>query len=485
MRPLSSHSTDTLSWKITICCILLVGAIGIGYLTAYAGVLVPLLTIFLSVAAVLLTVLFRRPITGLFFLLVYGFTLFFFSRELGLNIQWGIGQELLLLVTWIATVFYRDKNEWKVLSSDIVWLMIAWFGLSVLQIVNPSGASAMGWLNEIRTTALVPVLTIPLTMLLFRSQKQLNTFLKIGIIFSLLATLNGIKQLYFTLSPGEMEFLADNARTHMIFGQLRVFSFLSDAGQFGASQAHFVLICFILAIGPFAHWKRALLIIAGVVLFYGMMISGTRGAFFVLSGVLVGLLLTKNFKILAIGLVMLLGLIMFLKYTSFGQGNYHVRRLRTALNPTKDASFQVRMNSQLALRDYLRDKPFGGGLGSIGASGKIYNPGTFLANVEPDSYWVKVWAMYGLVGFVLWFCMMLYIIGKCCGIIWNIRDPILKIKLIALVSGALGVFISSYGNEVINRVPASLVVLMSCAIVYVAPRWDMKPDETGSITSDN
>src|SRR3546814_3433867 len=95
----------------------------------------------------------------------------------------------------------------------------------------------------------------------------------------------------------------DNLGTHMIRGVIRVFSFYTDAGQFGASMSHIALVSWILAMGPFKLWKRILLVGIGCLLFYAMMISGTRGALFVLSGGLVGLFLTKNFRALFIGLL--------------------------------------------------------------------------------------------------------------------------------------------------------------------------------------
>jgi len=471
MRQLSGNNIDSANRKMVVFGVVIVSVIAISYLSVFVDNIISIATIFLSVLVVFITVLFKKPIFGLFSLLAYSFILPF-SRELNVDVQWGIGQEILLLLTWIAVIFSREKNKWSVLNSDIVWLVIAWFGLSVLEVANPNGASIAGWFFEIRTTALLLVLIIPLTLLLFTRASHLDIFLKTGILLSLFATLIGLKQLYLGLFPGEARFLMQNAGTHLIYGQLRVFSFYTDAGQFGASQAHFALICFILAMGPFSTRKRFFLIIAGIALFYGMMISGTRGAFFVLSGASVGLILTRNFRALALGVVCMIGLVMFLKFTSFGQGNYHIRRLRTAVNPTTDASYQVRLNSQLMLQNYLRDKPIGGGLGTIGINGKLYNPGSYLASIEPDSYWVKVWAMYGIVGLTFWFGLMLYLLGKCCGIVWKIQDPMLRIKLIALVSGSLGIFIASYGNEVINRIPSSVVVLMSLAIVYLAPRWD-------------
>src|SRR6202012_3686491 len=144
---------------------------------------------------------------------------------------------------------------------------------------------------------------VTMCYILLRKYKDVDTFLLIVVIFSLIATVNGMKQLYIHPSPGEQKFLDEGgAVTHILWGKLRVFSFYSDAGQFGASQAHISVICIILALGPFKAWKKALFFIAGMILFWGMLISGTRGALagLVVSG-LVALLLSKNFKALFIG----------------------------------------------------------------------------------------------------------------------------------------------------------------------------------------
>ncbi|MFC3196176.1 O-antigen ligase family protein [Parapedobacter deserti] len=461
--------------KISIPIVLLALSLGIAYLTSVGGELIPVAVISVSVGAVFIALLFRNPIWGLYLTLSFSFLIMLITREISPRVQVGLGVEILLILTWIVAFFNKIKANWKAANSDVTALVILWFIISVFEIVNPSAPNVMGWFYEVRTTALNLLLIIPLTMILFNKERHLDVFLKIIIAFSLVAALNGIKQLMGGMLPGEMAFLKANTGTHFINGKLRVFSFFTDAGQFGASQAHVALICFILSAAPITLWKRAVLVAIGVVLCYGMLISGTRGALFVFAGVLIGLFLTKKFKLLFLGVMMMIGLVAFLKFTTIGQGNYHIRRLRTAVNPEQDASYIVRLNSQERLRTYLAARPFGGGLGTIGGNGQEFNPNGFLATVEPDSYWVKVWAMYGIVGLVIWFGIMMYIMGKCCGIIWNIRDPVLRIKLVALVSGTIGIFIASYGNEVINRTPSSIIVYMSWAIIFVASKWD-KPD---------
>ncbi|MEC3879898.1 O-antigen ligase family protein [Parapedobacter sp. 10938] len=460
--------------RIGFALALTVMAILIGYYTVTVGIILPVSLALIALLAVCLIVLVKYPVSGLMGSVIYCFILPIIGRESMIFIPWGIGLEIILILTLVVTFFNKHRTNWADANNDMVKLVVMWFGISVLQIANPSGASVVGWVNEIRGTALNMLLIVPLGCAVMQRKRYLDLFLYIVIAWSVIGALNGIKQLHIGLFPGEERFLLDNLGTHLIRGVIRVFSFYTDAGQFGASMSHIALVSGILAMGPFKLWKRLLLVAIGCLLFYAMMISGTRGALFVLSGGLVGLFLTKNFRVLVVGILALGMLFSFLKFTDIGQGSYQIRRLRSAVNPENDPSFIVRLNSQMKLADYLKYHPFGGGLGTIGGNGKEYNGGTFLASIEPDSYWVKVWAMYGIVGLIIWFGMNMYIMGKCCGIIWRINDPILRIKLIALISGAIGIFVASYGNEVINRTPSSILVFISWAVIYNARKWDEK-----------
>lgn len=449
----------------------IVTALSVSYLIFKWDILGGVLALLLWMAVAFLIILFRAPAVGIVVTLIYSFILPFFGREI-VSVPFGIGVELMLVVTWIATVFHVPRDQWKLMYNDLVGLILIWFLISVAQVINPSGASIMGWVQEMRGAALHALLIIPLVFLVFNQKKHLNLFLVVIIGISVLAAINGMRQLYIGLLPGEQAFLEQVASTHLIWGQLRVFSFYTDAGMFGASQAHIGLVALILFFGPYKWWVRVLSLLAAGILMYGMLISGTRGALFVLVfGAFSAILLFKNYKVMVAGLIVgALGL-GILKYTHIGSGNYHVYRLRSALDP-QDASLNLRFINQQILSEYLKDKPFGEGLGVIGTWGHEYNSDKFLSTIEPDSYWVKVWAMYGVVGLTIWFSIMMYIIGKCAGYIWLIKDEYLRIKLIALMAGAIGIFVSSYGNEVINRIPASLVVYISWALVYLGPRME-------------
>lgn len=449
---------------------------GISWLT-FISPIGPVMIIAAAFFLVYVISLFKAPEIGLIVLIIYCFIFGILAREVG-GVPYGIGIEVFLLVLWIAVIIQHRNYDWKRINNPLTKLMLVWFIISFIEVINPAGASVRGWLQEIRSTALFPVLAIPLAFLLFDSEKKLNIFLILIIGLSFLATLNGIKQQHFGLSAGEQRFLDEGgAVTHLLWGKLRVFSFYSDSGQFGASQASFVLVAIVLAVGPFKVWKRLLFLFIAGLSFYGMLISGTRGALFALIiGALFAIFLTKNIKVLVFGLGISLMFVFFLKYTTIGNGSYEIFRLRSAFDP-KEASLNVRFNNQKMIGEYLRSRPFGGGLGVIGTWGKEYNKDKFLSTIEPDSYWVKLWAMYGIIGFTIWFCMIMYILGKCCGIIWNIRDNRLRYKNIAILAATAGLFFCSYGNEVMNTMPSALVVSFSLAFIFMSPGFDRPAPE--------
>lgn len=408
--------------------------------------------------------------TLIYFLIFYCFTFIILGREIG-GFPYGVIIEGVILILLVAVLIRTPKGEWTSLNNSLFYLLLLWLVVSILEVVNP-GSNVLGWVAEIRTTAFYPFMMVMLGFLVFKTNKSLDIFLILVIACSTLASLNGIKQLFIGLTQGEQAFVTANASTHLLWGRLRVFSFYTGAGQFGASQAHIALIALILALGPIVKWKRLLLLICAALNFYGMLISGTRGALFALiPGIFLAIFLSKNFKVVVIGGFVAVCCLMVLKFTHLGDGNYQIYRLRTALNP-EDPSLNVRFITQQKLKAYMSSRPFGGGLGVIGYNGAIYNSDKYLSTIQPDSYFVKLWAMYGVVGLTIWICIMMFILGKCCGIVWRLEDPVLKTKIIALTAGYAGVLICSYGNEVINNMPTSIVIYFSWVFIFISPKLE-------------
>jgi hypothetical protein len=416
---------------------------------------------------------FKKPKIGVIALIYYSF----FFHYLGKHAEgpkYGLLVDGLLVLTWLGVIFYRgNRFRFRHNNIDLMWLSVGWFALTVLEMGNPSRPSFQGWVQEVRSISLYWLLLTPLTILLFNKKSDIPLFLHIIIFISFLGALYGIKQLYFGVDAAEMAWLESGAKkTHVLFGKLRVFSFYAEAAQFGASQACIGVSAITLAVGPYTKSRKMLYLIAGLFILYGMVISGTRGAMGgLIGGGFIFLVLTKQVRIIILGAIVGGIFVGFLKFTTIGNDNSQIRRLRSSLDPN-DASLQVRLINQRIFRDALASKPFGTGVGTIGMWGSEYNKHIPTAKIPPDSLYVKVWVMYGVIGFIIWLGIMLYIVGKSCGIIWETQDPVLKNQLIALCAGSFGSLVCSYGNEVMNALPSLIVVCMSWAFVFISPKWD-------------
>jgi hypothetical protein len=449
-------------------------AIFFGWLIARTGFSIANLLMVLPFLAGYLVLVFLYPRAGLITFIIYCFIMPGLNRHI-VGAQFGLLVDVLLVLTWLGVIFHRGKKfRFRQLNNDLVWLGLVWFFITVLEIANPEHPSIIGWLQEMRSTTWYWILTVPLTMMVFNKRSDIFLFLDIIVFLSLLGAIYGIKQLYFGVNAAEHRWLEAGAyRTHILFGKLRVFSYYSEAAQFGASQAQLAIMCIILAIGPHSKTRKIWYGIAGIFIFYGMLISGTRGALGgLVGGGFVFLVLSKQVKILLLGIIIGVGFIGILKYTSIGNGNDQIRRLRSGTN-SNDPSFQVRLVNQRTLAYSLSNKPFGTGVGTIGMWGVTYNKHIYTSKIPPDSYFVKVWAMYGIIGFILWLGIMLYILGKSAGIIWNTRDQALRNQLCALCAGFGGTLLCSYGNEVMNTMPSSAILYVSWALIGISTRWDM------------
>ena len=302
------------------------------------GFLGPMAAIALAAVGTFLVSIFNNPRLAFWIYLTYCFILGFLVKSF-LNIPVGLALDAILLLTWCSILVNLNKFNWKSLKNEHVLFSAIWFAISVLQVLNPYGGSLTGWFNELRFAALSWMLIAPLVFLMFNRMVDVNRFITFILFFSCLATLYGMKQLYLGVSGGEQIWLnSGNDVTHILDGKLRVFSMYSDAGQFGASQAIMAVIAITLAIGPFGWAKRIIFILIALFMLYGMGISGTRGALFALvAGLFCALFLSRNFKVLVVGILFTLSGYAVLQYTTVGNESFQVRRLRSAINP-KDAS---------------------------------------------------------------------------------------------------------------------------------------------------
>jgi O-Antigen ligase len=430
-------------------------------------------------AAIYLYILFAKPIIGLYSAIPLCFILIGTGRYVK-DLQVGLGMDAILILTYLALFMnrFKERINWAPANKDITYLSIIWFGYSVFQIINPEAQSMAAWFSG-RGVGLYMFLLVPLTLLLINTNRKFDLFLYIWGAFSILASLKGIMQLQFGLDAAEQAWLDEgNYKTHVLFGKLRVFSFLSDAGQFGGTQAFAAVVATIYSMAIKNNRRKKIFFIAVALLgFYGMIISGTRGAISIpLAGFMTFFILRKNVKVLGFGVALLAIVFIFFRFTTIGQGNDQIRRMRTAFDPN-DASLQVRLDNQKLLSRYLASRPFGGGIGHGGVKAQKYLPNAFLSQVATDSWYVLVWVEQGVVGLLLHLFILFYTVGRASyKVMFKIRDPLLKLKISALIAGMAGVMVASYGNAVLGGMPTGILIYISMAIMLNCEIFDT-PEE--------
>lgn len=428
-------------------------------------------------AVLFMFILFRKPLLGLYTIIVLGFLLLGIGRYIK-GFQFGTLMDAMLVLTYIALFFnrFREKINWTPARKDITLLAGIWFLFTLLQFFNPESRSSEAWLTSFRGLSLYMMLLVPLVLLMIDNREKLDKILILWASMSVLASLKGIMQNTIGVDPFEKVWLeSGGAITHILFGKLRMFSFMSDAGQFGANQAYAGVVFGILAGSVKSRKKQAFYLLTSVLGFYGMFLSGTRGAISVpMAGFGLYSVLRKNKFIMLAGFLSLVMVYVFFKYTYIGQDNQQIRRMRSAFDPN-DPSFQVRLENQRKLSAYLATRPFGGGVGHAGIKAQRFLPNSFLAGIATDSWYVLIWAEMGIVGLALHLFILLYIIGKSswlCMFVLKDKETIRTTS--ALIAGMVGVMVASYGNAVLGTMPTSVLVYISMALVLNSRYFDQQ-----------
>lgn len=447
------------------------------YGIATSGLMVGIMGIAIPIVVSFVLAVFLYPQIGFYTLFLQAFVILGLSRYL--PGPWGLTVDGVLFLMYGALFFNAFKQDipWKKAKNDLTLVAVIWYGYLLFQIVNPEAASRAAWFYAMRGLGLYMLLIIPLVFIVFDKRKHLLGFFIIWGVMSFLGTLKGAQQLFFGVDPWEQAWLNKGAATtHILFGKLRVFSFYSDAGQFGAAQAHAGVVFGILALAKDRNfWLRAFFIIVSIGGIYGMFISGTRGAIAVpVMGGALYFLLKKNIYVMVAGAILGLVFIGFFKFTTIGNNIDQIRRMRTAFDPD-DPSLQVRLENQRVLKNYLASRPIGGGVGSSGNWGQRFSPNTFLAQTPTDSWYVMIWAELGIVGLLLHLGILFYILIKASYLaMFKIRDDWIRGSTTAMACGMFGIMVASYGNGVLGQFPTGVMIYTSMAFMFLAPRLDQE-----------
>lgn len=83
----------------------------------------------------------------------------------------------------------------------------------------------------------------------------------------------------------------------------------------------------------------------------------------IMGGLLMVTIIAKNWKALLAGVIASIAIFCFFYYTNAGNGNQYIRKMRSSFHPTEDASYMVRVENRILIKELMSKKPFGYGIG--------------------------------------------------------------------------------------------------------------------------
>lgn len=387
-----------------------------------------------------------------------------------------LGCTLFILALVIAYLTY-EKIDWSESRNGMLLLYLIWGAYCVLEIANPNNVQA-AWNISITHYLVYPIVCAILVPLAVRNIKGIQLLLIIWSIFILIAVAKGYWQKNYGFNERESYFLyvLGGAKTHIIWSGIRYFSLFSDAANFGVHMAMGISL-FGISMFYVKSWGLkiyfAIVVIAAI---YGMGISGTRAAIAVPIGALgLYIVLSRNMRSCIIGVSTLIALFVFFTFTNIGNDNQYVRKMRSAFNPSQDASYQLRVQNRDRMKELMVHKPFGYGIGL--SKGERFYPKERMP-YPPDSWLVSVWVETGIVGLVL-YLVVHGVLFAWCGwlLMFKVMNKRLRGLLAAWLCMAAGFFLSAYANDVMQY-PNSIPIYTAFALCFAGPYIDKRINAT-------
>ena len=438
---------------------------------------IPLLFISVSIA-------FKWPYIvfwGLIFI-NYNLQLLNFNGWLPSGVPMSSYNELLeIALISIALIDIRKEHHWGRAMNLMAFAISLWVFTCAIEILNNTcglGINVAAWFQGFRLIAFQLVYFVVIFSIYINSPEVLTKYLKIWACLSLFSVYWTFKQKYIGLNPAEYArlYYSTGPSTHLVNGIIRYWSTFSDAANYGCNAAATSVTFLLIGLTSRLKKDRIFFIITSFAVLWGMFQSGTRtamGCFF--AGLMVYVVLSKSIK-MAIPII-LLGITSYciLAFTDIGQGNNQIRRMRSAFNKS-DASANVRDLNKATMAKYLKDAPWGIGIGVGDVPAR--NKYVIMSYIAPDSEYVYLWIHTGIIGVsVFTFSILLMFSGACWIVLFRLKSKSLIGIGASLCCAFASIQLGGYLNQVLFQYPNGLIFFGGLAIVYILPYLEKEWEE--------
>lgn len=434
---------------------------------------------------VLLTIIvFRIRLFSFWTLIVINYFLQWKSTPLPSGIPMSLYNEMLEIILIALAIIDVKDLKFERTANVMLFSLLVWCGFCTLEVLNDTcgiGIDVGGWYTAARMMAFQLMYAFIVYSLYISKPNVLMKYLFLWGALALFASFWVWKQKYIGFTNAENAFIQGRGRTTHILQAgtlIRYFSIYSDAANFGIGIASTAVAFIIFGITAKIRKYKLFFLLVGAACAWAMFPSGTRTAIACLiAGFMAYIFLSKSVKI-AIPFTIAFALFVFmLAFTTIGNGNQSIRRMRTAFDKN-DASANQRSINQEAMKKYMKEAPWGIGM-NIGNVGNKTVPAnnkyTFMATIPPDSEYVFIWIHTGIIGITIFLiCTAIMLIGACWIVFFTLKSPSLR----GIGAGFCCAFVSQqlggYGNQVLMQFPNCLVFYGGLSIVYILPHIEQE-----------
>jgi len=465
-----SRTTSLLRDPRVLVLALLAASMGCLGLAALFGVVIDVLVIGVILGITAFYVTYQYPKYSVVIMLASVFFLPLLIKAFYLyDIPTGTAIEAMNFLLVFALVIKGRFAGWKGLPGILV---LGWLVLMFIELVNPNASSRIAGLFAIRGT-ITSTIAFFVTYSCIDTKKDVYFLYKWWAIFAFLAAVYGLYQEFVGLPSHDFAWASyDEGRYNLLFtwGRLRKFSFFNGPTEFGLVMAYSGVGVFVMTFfDKLAIEKKIILGIAGFLMIWSMIYSGSRTASVILPvGVVIFAIITLQRRVLIfLGVAGLGAAILVLKPTA----NQSLFVMMTAFQGADDPSMNVRLNNQKIIRSYIQETPLGFGLGSTGELGMKYSPNTFIGSFPPDSELVRIAIETGWIGLLAWSVILALVFAYGINGYFSMKDMELRQLILVPLVVFFMTIIALYPQECF-RAPI-LAMLFSFMMGLIAKLRDM------------
>ncbi|MDO5526949.1 MAG: O-antigen ligase family protein [Prevotella sp.] len=438
----------------------------------------------IPIAIFFIYITFKYEMFSFWILFAINYLLMFISRHFSIPIPMSLPNEMLeIILIMVAMIKIRGFEFQNCLN--IMGLMIfIWIIYGLLQSLNNTmglGLNWASWFQGFRVNFIFLLYIFLVHSLYISTPNRLKNYIIGFALFSLFGAIWTWKQKNIGFTHAEQIWLdTAGSKTHVLQAGtlIRYFGTFSDAANMGCNMASTAIMYIILTITTNIKKNKIFYVITALMCIIAMMYSGTRTAMACfIAGLAAYVVLSKSFKIaIPFGIAFAL-FIFILAFTNIGNSNQQIRRMRSAFN-RNDASKGIREQNQDVMRKYLKDAPWGIGIGDRTQHVPPTHKYKIMTYIAPDSEYVFFWIHTGQIGLILLIIVNATILISASIItMFRLKNPRLRGIAAAITCAFVSQQLGGYGNQVLFQFPNGLMFYGAMSIVFVLPRMEQRYNE--------